>query len=171
MADQTKVLIVERNGVDIEREEYELNAENIPFDNTGTDFDSTDVQAAIVEAGSSAAPPYNFGRSGNSSAGTWLEITGGVPSNKAGLRISSGISELVTIYASNENISTYSIKFYEHDGNEINLTLLATLTVNSARGAEASISVSVTPGKQLAAQVDTGSVKNIGVGAFMKGSI
>ena len=53
MADAVKVLIVERNGVDLDnQEEFNLVATAIPF--SGVGFVATDVGAAIVEAKNSA---------------------------------------------------------------------------------------------------------------------
>jgi hypothetical protein len=50
MADAVKVLIVERNGVELqEREELDLTPSNIPFSNAN--FSATDVNAGIIEAG------------------------------------------------------------------------------------------------------------------------
>lgn len=50
MADNVKVKITEKNGVELPYdEEYNLIANNIPFDNTSNGFISTDVQDAIEE--------------------------------------------------------------------------------------------------------------------------
>lgn len=171
MADNVKVLIGERNGVELEfKEEYELIAENVPFDNTGTDFTATDVQNALEEAGGAAAPPFTFGRSGNVSNNTWLQIVGQVPSNRTGLLIPSGINKISTIYASNQNVDSYTISFYEHEGNSANLTLLTSVSVTAATGNTVSVDIAVTPGRQLAAQVTAGNARNISAGAILKGS-
>lgn len=51
MADSVKVGITERNGTELGyTEEYDLIPANIPFSDAG--FTATDVQDAIVEAGS-----------------------------------------------------------------------------------------------------------------------
>ena len=62
--------------------EYEPQAEDVAFDNTGTDYVSDTVQGALTESGASASPGFNFGRSANVGSGTWLVITGSVPSNR-----------------------------------------------------------------------------------------
>jgi hypothetical protein len=55
VADSVKVLIAERNGVDLPyKEEYDLRPENIPF--TDSTFDATDTFEAIVEARNSGLP-------------------------------------------------------------------------------------------------------------------
>lgn len=57
MADNVKVIIAERNGVELDyNEEYELIAENIPFDNSTNGFTAADVQEAIEEAAESSTP-------------------------------------------------------------------------------------------------------------------
>lgn len=172
MADNTKVKITERNGVELEfDEEYALIAENIPFDNTGTDFDSTDVQNALTEVGASASPGFNFGRSANVGAGTWLQVVGGVPSNKAGITVALSNAEVKEIYIANEDLSTFDITIYEHEGNEINLTSLGTVSVTSARSASFSVAYTVTTGRQLAVRLTSGSAKNLNVGLQLSGSV
>lgn len=45
-----KVLIGEKDGVELDKEEYVLLAEDVPFDPIGTTFTSTNTQDAIEEA-------------------------------------------------------------------------------------------------------------------------
>ena len=53
MADQVKITIQEKNGVELPQpEEYNLIAANIPYDNTGTNITAIDVEAAITELSS-----------------------------------------------------------------------------------------------------------------------
>ena len=56
MPDNVKVLIAERNGVDLEyHEEYDFIPENMPFDRTG--FTADNVDDAIVEAATGSVSP------------------------------------------------------------------------------------------------------------------
>lgn len=143
-------------------------AASVPFDNTDNGFLSTDVQNAIEEIGVSASPGFGFGRSGIASSGTWLQNES-VPSNKSGRYIAIDNPKIVEIFTSNEDIRTYTIQIYEHEGNEINLTLIGSLTVTSARGGSAKVNIPITKGKQLALLVSAGSVKNIVAGVIIKG--
>lgn len=118
----------------------------------------------------SASPGFNWGRSGNANEGTWL-LNDTVPSNKAGRTISLIGSKLIKIFTANENISTYVIGIYEHDGDSINLTLIDSITVTTARGFTKISSVDITNGKQLAAKVISGSAKNVQVGVLLTGNL
>ena len=167
-----KFMIGEIDGAEIDGFcEYEPQAEDIAFDNTGTDFTADTVQDALTEAGASASPGFNFGRAGNASAGTWLQITGGVPSNKAGITVALTNAEIKGIFVANENISTFDLEIYEHEGDSINLTLLDTVSIVTARSASFSVMVPVTTGRQLAIQISSGTAKNINVGLQLSGSV
>jgi hypothetical protein len=144
-------------------------AESVPFDNATNGFTSDNVQGAIEEIGASASPGFSWGRSGSTGAGTWL-LNDGVPSNKSGRTIVLGDSKIVKIFSATEDANTYTLSLYWHEGNEINLTFLATLTVTASRsGNSGTISVPVPNGKQLAAQLATGSAKNIVAGMVIQG--
>lgn len=143
-------------------------ARSVPFDNTDNGFSSTDVQNAIEEIGISASPGFSWGRSGNATSGTWLQNES-VPSNKSGRYIAIDNPKIVEIFASNEDISTYTVQIYEHEGNEINLTLIGSLTVTSARGGSAKVNIPITKGRQLALIISSGSVRNIVAGVIIKG--
>lgn len=146
------------------------DAEETPFDNSTNDFTSNNVQDALEEVGASASPGFNFGRSASVGSGTWLLTTGSVPSNKAGITVALSNATLSNIYIANEIISTFNIEVYEHEGDEINLTLLDTVSVVSARSATFASTASITSGRQLAVKLSTGSAKNINVGLQLKGT-
>jgi len=58
MPDSVKVLVVERNGVELsDAEEFNLIASAIPF--TGSGFVSNDVQSAIIEASAGSADVHS----------------------------------------------------------------------------------------------------------------
>jgi len=156
------------------RDDFTPVAEQIPFDNSDNNFDAEDVQGAIEEFGTSASPGFGFGRSGTVSSGAWLLRSGGVPSNKTGVTIGISSPVLVGIDAGNEDVSTFDVAIYEHDGNNTNSTLLTTVSVTSARTQSfTSIdfgTVTATKGKQLAVKVTSGSAKNLGVDITLKGT-
>jgi len=171
MADKTKVAILERNGQELDQwEEYELNAENVPFDNTSNGFTSTDLQGAVEEIGASASPGFSFGRSGNVSNGSWLRRPGNVPSNRAGVTIPINNPEIISVSCSNRNVDNYTISVYEHDGNSSNLVLLGSVSVVNSTGGIFPVSFIATQGKQLAVRLTSGNVRDIGVDLVLVGS-
>lgn len=147
-------------------------AEDVEFDNTGTDFTSTDVQGALEEIGASASPGFSFGRS-FANNGTWLRRVGEIPSNRTGVTIGIQNPVVAQIFVSNRNIETYTVGIYEHEGNSINLTLLGTVSVTSARGDSFNVNFSATQGRQLAVRIETvtGSLQQPGVDIILKGNI
>ena len=167
-----KFSILEIDGVEFDTPcEYEPQAEDVAFDNTGTDFDAVTVQEALVEAGASASPGFNFGRSANVGSGTWLLVTGSVPSNRSGITIALANAEVKAVFVANQDINTFDISIYEHEGDEINLTLLGTVTVTAARSASFAVSYAATTGRQLAVRLTSGSAKNVNVGLQISGSL
>lgn len=146
-------------------------ASSVPFDNSNNDFNSDNVQDALEEVGISASPGFSFGRRGNVAVNTWLRNEE-VPSNRTGrtISISNPVAESVSL--ANRNITTYTVTFYEHDGNLINLTTLGSITVNSARSDEQDINVTLTQGKQLAARLTAGTgVQDLVVGVIIRGEV
>jgi len=140
------------------------------FDNTGTDFESVNVQDALVEIGASASPGASWGSSGNNATGTWL-VNEGVPSNKAGRTIFLNNAKISKVFTATEDLNTYTIAIYEHSGNEIALTLIDSFVVTAARTASFSTDLTITTGKQLAVKISSGSAKNIVVGTIIKGGL
>lgn len=151
------------------RDSFNPVAQEIPFDNTGTDFESDNVQEALTEIGASASPGFSWGRGGNSSTGTWLNNEG-VSSNRSGRIVFINNPELFAIFVNSRTLSTYTIGVYEHEGNEINLTLLDTLSITSARGGSKLTSVNITAGRQLAIRIESGSAQDIVAGVVLRGS-
>lgn len=151
------------------------NAESVPFDGTGTDLLSTEVGPAIRElaetVGVSASPGFQFGRSGNLPSNTWLGVVGGVPSNKAGITVALSNPIITQIFVASEEIDTYDVEVFEHEGNEVNLTSLGTVSIVASRSGSFSVSFSVTSGRQLACKIINGSAKNCNVGLQLQGSV
>ena len=148
-------------------------ASSIFFDNDGNGFISDNVQDAIEEINqtviTSASPGFSFGRASNVNAGTWLQCET-VPSNKAGRFVYINSANIERLFVSNEIVSTFSIEIYEHEGDEVNLTLLSTHTVTAARGGSFIVNVSATTGRQLALKLSTGSARNVVAGLELSGS-
>lgn len=151
------------------------DAIDVDFDPTGTDLVSTNTEDAIKElvtaVGVSASPGFSFGRSGNTTNNTWLQTVGGVPSNKAGITVALQNPEITEIYVANEDINTFDISVYEHDGDEINLTLVGTVSIVAARSNTFSVALTLTSGKQIATRLTSGSAKNVNVGLQLKGNV
>ena len=157
------------------RDEYTPVAESIPFDNDDNDFVSEDVQSAIEEVndkvGISASPGYSFGKSGNVSSGTWLLRTGGVPSNKSGVNVALYNGELIQISTGSEEADTYTLQVWQHDGDEINPVLVATVSITASRKMVFNLtSVLLVRNKHIAVKLSVGSAKNIGVDLQITGT-
>jgi hypothetical protein len=156
------------------RDTYTPSASGVPFDETVTgELTSTDVQGAIDEVANtvatSASPGFSFGRASNANAGTWLNCEG-VPSNKAGRWVYINNAVVTRVFVSNEQNTTFSIGIYSHDGNEVNLTLLGTVTVTAATGDAFTVNYPVATDKQLAIRVDSGSARNVVAGLELQGT-
>lgn len=145
-------------------------ATTIPFDNSSNGFDSNNVQTAIEEIGASASPGFSFGRAGGLLASTWLQVDGNVPSNSAGRYIPINNPIVSKVFCSSDTVSTFTLTFYTHEGNSVNLTSIGTLTVTAAKGADADVTWSVTKGTQLAVRLTSGSANNVVAGVILKGS-
>ena len=150
-------------------------ADGIPIDVTGTDLTATEVGPAIRElaatVGVSASPGFQFGRSGNVTQGTWLQVVGGVPSNQAGITVALTNPVVTNIYVASQDIDTYQIEVFEHEGNEVNLAFLDFIQITASRGGSFSVNISVTEGRQLGVRINNGSAKNLNVGLQLQGSI
>lgn len=171
MADNVKVNISEKNGIDLDfTEEYELISENIPFDNSVNGFTANDIQGAIEEIGASASPGFSFGRSGNVSTNSWLRRPGNVSSNRAGVTIPINNPQIVSVACSNRNTDNYTVSIYEHDGNQTNLTLLGSVNVVNSTSSIFPVTLSATKGKQLAVRITAGNARDIGVDLVLVGS-
>jgi hypothetical protein len=171
VADNVKVIIGEKNGVELDfHEEYVLDAENIPADNVTSGLTGTDIQAQLDElaagGGTGASPGFNFGRSGNVSSGAYLNNET-VPSNITGRPVDLTDALITQISVSNQNSNTFEIAIEEHDGTTY--TELATISLTAQRFKKQTYSVSITTGKELAAKVKSGSAKNPVVTVYVKG--
>lgn len=152
----------------------ELTADAVEYDNGLSGLTATNVQDAIDEisttVGVSASPGFTWGRSGNIVSGTWLN-NDEVPSNKAGRTVALTSPIITQVFVANEDVNTFDIGLYEHQGNEVGLTLLGTVSVVAARSAVFTVSISATSGRQLATRISSGTAKNLVIGVQLKGSV
>lgn len=145
-----------------------------PFDAGSTGLTSKTSGEAIRELVNrvtvSASPGFSFGRTGNLSSGTWLLRPGSVPSNKSGINVGIGTPLLLKVTVASENEDTYSVGIYQHDGNEINLNLVTTVSITAVRKQVFDLSAALEFDRQIAVRVLTGSAKNLGVDLQLSGS-
>jgi hypothetical protein len=149
---------------------------SIPFDNATNGFTSTDAQAAIEEVNNkvltSASPGFSYGRSGVTGPGTFLQCET-VPSNVSGRWVYISNAVVKKVFVSNELAITYKLEILYHDGNEIGLTSLGTVTIAASRGGAFNVNWSVPTSKQLAIRIATDSTdspKNIVCGLELSGT-
>lgn len=151
-------------------------ASSLFFDNSTNGLVSDNVQDAIEEINqtvlTSASPGFSFGRSGNVSIGAYLQNET-VPSNVSGRWVYISDAKVTRVFVSNENTTTYKMNVYSHDGNEVNLTLLGSVTVTAAKGGAFTVSWPVATNKQLAVRVapdSPNSAKNVVCGLELSGT-
>lgn len=151
------------------RDQFQQVAESTPFDSDGTDFTADNVRDALIEIGGASSPGSSLGRSGNVSSGAWLLRVGNIPSNKTGVVINiNGIVKEIS--CGSEDLDTYNVSIYKHDGGGVNLTLLGTVSVTSSRASSFSVNYTINKGEHLAALISSGSAKNVGVDFTLKGT-
>lgn len=146
-------------------------AEDVDFDNSTNDFDSTNVQDALEEIGASASPGFSWGRSGVISVNTWL-LNDTVPSIRTGRTVSIANPVAVKLSVANRNLATFEISFFEHDGNAVNLVNLGSVNVVNSRSAQFTINVTLTQNKQIAVRLtgnSAGTVQDLVVGLIIRG--
>lgn len=177
MADDTKVLIYEKNGVELEApEELELKADNITYDPTISGLTATDVKQGIDEiattVSTSASPGFGFGKGGNVTSGSYLNCEG-VPSNISGRYVYITNAVITRVFISVQLAATFDVEVYSHDGNGSNLTLLGSISVGNptpSTGGELVVNFPVASQKQLAFRINNGSCKNAVAGLELQGT-
>lgn len=111
----------------------------------------------------------SFGKSGNATSNSYLNRSGNVPSNIAGesVVVSSGLIRVIA--CGQEDVDTYDIEVWQHEGDFTNPILKYTLTVTAARGGYSNgLNISIDLGKQIALKT-LDPVKNIGCSIGIKG--
>jgi hypothetical protein len=150
------------------RDEFNPVAFTVPFDkdnDPSCGFTKENTQEAIEElcnkAAITASPGFTWESSGNTTSNSWL-LNGVVSSNKTGRNFPLYNGVLNQISIANENINTFDIELYEHDGTTF--TLLTTVSIIAARSGVFDSSdfgtINLTQGKELAIKQVNGSSKN-----------
>ena len=158
------------------RDNYNPVAQQVAFDPTNCEvIDAENTQEAIDElcaaTAISASPGYAFGRTGNNGTNDWLNMYGGdIRSHRTGIPFGLNDGEIVEVWVGNEDVSTFDISIYEHQGDSIGLALLTTVSLVAVRNQLFTVSVPVTKDRQIAARVTSGSAKNVAVFLIIKGT-
>lgn len=127
----------------------------------------------------SVSPGFVYGRSGNVVEG-WLK-NNEVFSNRVGLPFGLNNGLLLSVWCGTQNLNTYDIEIYEHEGDEVNLTLLVTLQITVAtrtkiftqadiKTANGGNDVSVGTLKQLGVKIKNGPANEPKVSLFVGGT-
>jgi hypothetical protein len=121
----------------------------------------------------SASPGFTWGRSGSSPASTWLQ-NDTVPSNRTGRSVFLSNAIITKVFVANENALAIKVQIYSHDGNEIGLTLLGSVTTGAVRTSTFDVSYSVALNKQIALRIASdspNSAQNVVAGILMSGTL
>lgn len=115
-----------------------------------------------------STPGFSFGRSGNCTAGTYLQIDS-VPSNRAGRIVPFETAELSNIFIVCQEQSTFTIEIQTRVDSIF--TTIHTTTVNSSRVFTEKIeNVQFVLGNEVCVKIGSGSCANIIVGLIIKGT-
>ena len=156
-----------------ERDKFTPVAEQVPYDNTDSGLIAEDTKSAIDEivqsVATSASPGFGFGKGGNLSNGAYLECEG-VPSNISGRYVYINDAIVTRVFISVQIASTFDIEVFHHDGNELNITSLGTVSLVASTGGEFTVNWSVPTSKQLAMRIINGSAKNAVGGLELQGT-
>jgi hypothetical protein len=120
-----------------------------------------------------ASPGFMFDRQGSAKKKDWLKA-GNIYSNVVGWPFALANGRLTQIWIGNEDPNTFEIEIYEHQGDEVNLTLLTTVAVGvAARNASFDEgdfgTVNITQDYQIACRVKTGTLKEPRIVLFLVG--
>ncbi len=118
----------------------------------------------------SASPGFTWGRAGDVVIDTWL-LNDGVPSNKSGRTMALTGPEVVRVFVASENADTYGLEIFEHEGDEVSLTSLGTVSIVAVRSETFTVSFSGTEERQLAIKLISGTARNLIVGLQLQGTV
>jgi len=152
-------------------------AEEIPYDDQNIPTNLGDnTQKAIDnlynKVATSASPGFTWGRSGTAPPNTWL-LNDSVPSNTSGRTVFLNNAEIQNVFVANQDATSGIILgVYSHEGNEVNLTLLGTVTTIATRSNTFTVAFPIAVNKQIGIKIMPGSAssKNIVVGILIRGS-
>ena len=127
------------------------------------------VFASNTGPGVSASPGFVYGRAGDVSAGTYLQVLATVPSNTAGNIVP--FDGLITrVFITNEADNTFDIQIQTRDNGTFT-DLGSTLSLVAARKISfPSLTLSVSDGDEVVVKLDSGSGRNIQVGLIIEQS-
>jgi len=167
------------------RDEFKPVAEEIYLDNSNIDCieNADNVQDGMAEicqrTALAASPGIAYGRDGNVSGSAMnpgFLINNQVFSNKVGVPFGLNDGKLVEVWVGVQDPTTCTIRFYWHEGDEINLTTLTTLNIIPGDGRSKTFDVgdlgtiNIPKDKQLACAVVSGNGKNLKVFVIASGN-
>lgn len=140
-----------------------LNCETLAF-----------IEEIVRQVTATTSQPQQFyTKEGNSTANTWLE-NGSINSNIVGVPFGLFNGTLLKVWVGKEITSNCNVGIYTHDGDEINLSLIHTVSMVVGDGRTKSFDVtgvSIPKDKQIAARITSGSAKNIKVYLITNGTL
>ena len=155
------------------RDDFTPVAEQIPYDNSDCNLVAEDVKSGIDEicnkVSTSASPGFGFGKGGNVTANAYLECET-VPSNISGRYVYINNAVVTRVFISVQLAETFDLEVFYHDGNELNITSLGTVSIVTSTGGEFTVSWPVPTGKQLAMKIINGAAKNMVGGLELQGT-
>lgn len=162
----------ELGGLDQPSVDYDPDFLDLENENTGDGL--KDDRAVLFRdlnelVANSASPGFSFGRGGNVAGGGWL-ANETVPSNISGRYVYINNAIIEKVFVSSQEVGTYTVGIYWHDGDEVNLTKLGEVTVTEARGGAFTVHWPVPVDTQLACVVEAGAIKNPVAGLQLSGT-
>ncbi len=119
-----------------------------------------------------ASPGFLYAAIDVKTAGFWL-TSDVIPTNIAGIPVLFGDAVVIRAAVSTEIDTTYSLGIYQHEGNEVGLTLLGIINVTTGGAKRFAFEFPIiysSPNVQLACRLLTGTTKNLKVSLVLKGS-
>lgn len=136
---------------------------------------SEEAQSAIeeVQANVSADLSYShtMGRSGSVPSSTYL-LNDSIPSNLSGKNNALNNAKIVKVSVSNQGATALTVELLTHDGDEVNLTVIGSVTTPAQRSSTFTVSYPVAVNKQVAIRLAaaSASAKNLNICYQVKGT-
>lgn len=128
-----------------------------------------DTGGSTPTPGTSASPGFQYGRAGDVTAGTYLQVIANVPSSVSGLIVPfTGV--ITRAFVTAEDATTCGFKIQVRTDPGPVYTDLATLTLMAERKTDLSLAVSVNNSDEIVVLLDTGTVRNVQVGLIIEQS-
>ena len=161
------------------RDEFIPSADEVSLDNSTIDCidEACDVQAGFEEIcdviSTGTDTDIAFTRTGDVGSSKWL-YQGTVFSNRVGIPFNLNNGKLLEVWCGSKDLDTYDVTIYWHEGDEINLTSLVTVSVISSRLQGFDVvdfgDISIPKGKQLAVRITDGSAREPSVFLVLRGT-